>query len=40
MDTKEEKWLVGVGGVMNWEFGIDMYTLMCMKWVTNENQLY
>ena len=30
----------GVGGVMNWEFGIDMYTLMCIKWMTNNNLLY
>ena len=22
------------GGVMNWEIGIDMYTLMCIKWMT------
>ena len=28
------------GGVMNWEIGIDMYTLMCIKWVTNKNMLY
>ena len=26
-------------GVMNWEIGIDMYTLMCIKWMTN-NLLY
>ena len=25
----------GGGGVMNWETGIDMYTLMCVKWMTN-----
>ena len=30
MDTKEGKWQGGGGG-MNWEIGIDMYTLMCMK---------
>ena len=33
-----------VGGedrrVMNWEIGIDMYTLMCIKWTTNKNLLY
>ena len=28
------------GGVMNWEIGIDMYTLMCIKWMTNKNLLY
>ena len=22
--------------VMNWEIGIDMYTLMCIKWMTNK----
>ena len=27
------------GGGMNWEIGIDMYTLMCIKWMTN-NLLY
>ena len=26
--------------VMNWEIGIDMYTLMCIKWMTNKNLLY
>ena len=25
---------------MNWEMGIDMYTLMCIKWMTNKNLLY
>ena len=30
----------GGGGVMNWEIGIDMYTLMCIKWMTNNNLLY
>ena len=24
----------GGGGVMNWEIGTDMYTLMCIKWMT------
>ena len=28
------------GGGMNWEFGIDMYTLMCIKWMINKNLLY
>ena len=28
------------GGVMNWEIGIDMYTLMCIKWMTNKNLLF
>ena len=23
-------------GVMNWEIGIDMYTLICIKWMTNK----
>ena len=26
-------------GVINWEIGIDMYTLMCIKWITNKNLL-
>ena len=30
----------GGGGVMNWEIGIDMYTLMCIKWISNKNLLY
>ena len=30
----------GVGGGMNWEVGIDMYTLMCIKLMTNKNLLY
>ena len=33
----------GVGGggdVMNWAIGIDMYTLMCIKLMTNKNLLY
>ena len=30
----------GGGGGMNWEIGIDMYPLMCIKWMTNKNLLY
>ena len=30
----------GGGGVMNWETGIDIYTLICIKWITNKNLLY
>ena len=30
----------GDGGVMNWEIGIDMYTLICIKRITNKNLLY
>ena len=30
----------GGGGGMNWEIGIDMYTLICIKWITNKNLLY
>ena len=26
----------GEGGVMNWEIGIDMYTLTCVKWMNNQ----
>ena len=25
---------------MNWEIGTDMYTLMCIKWMTNKNLLF
>ena len=28
----------GGGGGMNWEVGIDMYTLMCIKWMTNKKK--
>ena len=41
MDTKGRKrwgW-GGGGGVMNWAIGIDMCTLMCIKWMT-KNLLY
>ena len=31
---------VGDGGVINWASGIDMYTLMCIKLMTNKNLLY
>ena len=30
----------GGDGVMNWEIGVDMYTLMYIKWMTNKNLLY
>ena len=25
---------------MNWEIGIYIYTLICIKWITNKNLLY
>ena len=28
------------GGWMNWAIGIDMYTVICIKWMTNKNLLY
>ena len=31
---------VGSGGVMNWAIGIDMYTLICIKLMTNKNLLF
>ena len=34
MDTKGEKG-VGVKVVMNWEIGIDLHTLICIRKVTN-----
>ena len=44
MDTTGGKWWWGVvgggGGGMNWEIGIDIYTLISIKWITNKNQLY
>ena len=30
----------GGGGVMNLEIGIDLYTLMCIKFMTNKDLLY
>ena len=41
MDTKGEKlrW-GGDGGVLNWAIGINMYTLMCIKLMTNKNLKY
>ena len=42
LDTKGGKWWRGGGGggVMKWEIGIDIYTLICIKWITNKNLLY
>ena len=41
MDTKGEKprW-GGDGGVLNWAIGIDMYTLICKKLMTDKNLQY
>ena len=30
----------GVSGVMNWAIGIEIYTLMCIKWMINKNLLH
>ena len=41
MDTKWGKPQGGLdGGVLNWAIGIDMYTLMCIKLMTNKNLQY
>ena len=41
MDTKGGKWVwQGNGGGMNWEIRIDIYTLICIKLITNKNLLY
>ena len=41
MDTKGGKWRGSAGGGgMNWEIGIDIYTLIRLKWITNKNLLY
>ena len=41
MDTKGGKPQGGGdGGVLNWAIGVDMYTLMCIKLMTNKNLLY
>ena len=29
-----------MGGRDSWEFWIDMYTLLCLKWITNKGLLY
>ena len=41
MDTKGGKlqW-GGDGGVLNWAIGIDMYTLTCIKLMTNKDLQY
>ena len=41
MDTKggEQRWGVD-GGVLNCAIGIDIYTLMCIKLMTNKTLLY
>ena len=36
MATRGEEW----GGGIDWEFGIDMYTLLYLKWITNKDLLY
>ena len=40
MDTKGESGGGGSGGGMNWEIGIDIYTLMCIKLMPNKNLQY
>ena len=35
MDTKG-----GSGGGIKWVIRIDIYTLLCIKWITNKNLLY
>ena len=41
MDTKGGKLRGGgCGGLLNWAIGTDMYTLMCIKLMTNKNLLY
>ena len=41
MLSKGAKWRGGGGaGVMNWEIGIEIYTLLCIKWITKKNLLY
>ena len=41
MDIKggKPRW-VGDGGVLNWAIGVDMYTLLCIKLMTNKNLQY
>ena len=35
METKGGRW-----GGMNWEIGINIYVLLCIKLIINENLLY
>ena len=39
---KTNLWLAGgkSGGEVNWEIGIDIYTLLYIKQITNKNLLY
>ena len=32
-------WGWGGGAVMNWEIGIDIYTVIGIKWIANKNLL-
>ena len=32
--------MVTIGGRVVREFGIDMHTLLCLKWITNKDLLY
>ena len=27
------------GGGVNWEFGVNIYTVLCIKWIADENLL-
>ena len=39
MDTKGGKlWWGGDGGVLNWAIGIDTYTVMCIKLMTDQKK--
>ena len=29
-----------LGGGINWEFGIEIYTLLCMEWMSKKDLLY
>ena len=36
---REQAYHYRAGGIVR-EFGIDMYTLLCLKWITNKDLLY
>ena len=38
--TGGKLWWGEDGGVLNWAIGIDMYTLICIKLMTNKNLQY
>ena len=40
VENKGGRVVGGCSGGMNWETGSDMYSLICIKWITKKNLLY